>query len=95
MLDSLLQNVTATETQIATLMNGRISFLGPHTIVISYDLDPTIPGALYGQSHTCFWPPSFKYYIIKLGGGGGSRSLMILMMQGVVQNLGKPDDVIL
>ena len=28
--------------------------LGPHTIVISYDPDPIIPGALYGQSPTYF-----------------------------------------
>ena len=29
-------------------------FQETHTIVISYDYDPPIPGALYGQSHTCF-----------------------------------------
>ena len=28
--------------------------LGLHTLVISYDTDPTIHGALYCQSHTCF-----------------------------------------
>ena len=28
--------------------------LGPHTIVISYKPEPTIPGASYGPDHTCF-----------------------------------------
>ena len=27
--------------------------LGPHTIVILYNPEPTIPGASYGPSHTC------------------------------------------
>ena len=31
----------------------------------------------------------------RIRGGGGSRPSMILMTQGGVQNLGKPDDVIL
>ena len=39
--------------EIRIYFSLRIS-LGPHTLVISYDPDPTIPGALYGQSHTCF-----------------------------------------
>ena len=34
---------------------SRLISLGPYTIVTSYDPDPTIPGALYGQSHTCFF----------------------------------------
>ena len=33
---------------------SRIISLGPPTIVISYNSEPTIPGALYGQCHTCF-----------------------------------------
>ena len=28
--------------------------LGPHTIVIAYNPESTIPGASYGQCHTCF-----------------------------------------
>ena len=39
--------------EIMIYLSRRIS-LGPHTIVISYDPDSTIPGALYGQSHTCY-----------------------------------------
>ena len=39
--------------EIKIYLSGRVS-LGPHTIVISYDTDSTTPGALYGQSHTCF-----------------------------------------
>ena len=31
-----------------------IIFLGPHTIVISYNPEPTIPGASFGQCHTFF-----------------------------------------
>ena len=33
---------------------SRLISLEPHWIVISYDPDPTIPGALFGESHT-FW----------------------------------------
>ena len=29
--------------------------LGPHTIVILYNPEPTIPGASYGPSHTCYF----------------------------------------
>ena len=34
---------------------SRLVSLEPHSILISYDPDPTIPGALYGQSHACFF----------------------------------------
>ena len=33
---------------------SRLVSLEPHSIVISYDPDLTIPGALYAQSHACF-----------------------------------------
>ena len=34
--------------------------LGPHTIVIAYNPESTIPGASYGQCHTCFFT-SYKF----------------------------------
>ena len=49
-----------------------------------------------GQIRTFSWSPSFKYYVIRLGGLGGSRPSMLFMSQGAgVQNLETPDDVIL
>ena len=32
---------------------SRLIFLGPHIIVISYNPEPTIPGASYDHCHTC------------------------------------------
>ena len=34
--------------------------LGPHTIVIAYNPESTIPGASYGQCHTCFLKASLR-----------------------------------
>ena len=33
---------------------SRLISLGPHTIVIAYDPESTMPGASYGQCYTCF-----------------------------------------
>ena len=46
------------------------------------------------QHWTFLWSPSFKYYIIKLGGVKAFDDLDDTGGGGV-QNLGKPDDVIL
>ena len=50
-----------------------------------------------GQNWTFPPPPSFKYYVIRLGGGLGVKAFDDLDDTGGVgvQNLGKPDDVIL
>ena len=46
--------------------------LGPHTIVTAYNPESTIPGASYGQCHTCF---QMKLYSVYFSVGWLSESI--------------------
>ena len=45
--------------------------------------------------HTYSKESPSKYYISVLGGGGGSEAMLIVLIWGGVQNLGKPAFIIL
>ena len=41
----------------------RLISLGAHTIFLSYNPEPTIPGVSYAQYHTCSYPTCFRLFL--------------------------------